>query len=452
MESPPSRDPGRSGTPATLPAVPDVISADDVPGAPDPVVPSGSAMDGPPATPAETATGRGSWRGDPWVSARIMGVVAYLISRGFVLAGGAAIATERAIAARPKDVSPEIVPLEGNALKGMIDVLLDWDSAWYLRIVRMGYPQHVIPNVTFGDDSYHARAAFFPVYPFLVRALDRVLPGGDVWVAITLNFLLGLAFVLVVGKLARRAYGVEAAQRAMVLTAMFPGSFVLLYAYSEATMLLAMALCLWWLGEKRWWAAGLAAAIVTAARPNGLAAAVACAVAALIAIRRDREWKALIAPVLAPVGWLAFQILLSIHAHERGVWFRVQREAWDEGLSFGGTALSNIWKVIKEPLGSPGGMFTLGSIAAMLFMLYGSRRIKMRPEWWGYSIAILALMLLPSTVTARPRFLYTAFPLLIGFAAWWPKRRHEWWGFIMAACGAGLVAVTAVYGARGAIP
>ncbi len=387
---------------------------------------------------------------DPWVTARIVALMAYVLSRGFVVAGAAGIVTERAIAARPKDFDPNNPPpLIGNAGKGILDVLLDWDSAWYLRIVRNGYPRLVPPDVTFGD--LEARAAFFPVYPFLVRLLNH-LPGGDVWVAIGLNIVLGAAFIYLVGILARRLWDVEVAQRAMVLTAMFPGSFVLLYAYSEAVMLFAMALCLWWLHERKWLAAGIAAAIVTAARPNGVAAAVACGVAALFAIKERREWKALAAPIIAPIGWLVFQVLLSRHADESGVWFRVQREAWDEGLSFGVTALSRTWKAVIDPLGSPGSMFTLGSIVAMLLMIYGSWKVKIPPAWTAYSATVLLLMLLPSTVTARPRFLYTAFPLLIGFAAWWPKKYRESWGFLMATCGAGLVAVTAVYAARGAIP
>ena len=56
------------------------------------------------------------------------------------------------------------------------------------------------------------------------------------------------------------------------------------------------------------------------------------------------------------------------------------------------------------------------------------------------------------TVTARPRFLFTAFPLLISVAAIWPDADDEMWPLLLAACGAGLVAVTALYGVLGAIP
>ena len=72
-----------------------------------------------------------------------------------------------------------------------------------------------------------------------------------------------------------------------------------------------------------------------------------------------------------------------------------------------------------------------------------------------YSWAIIGLMLVPATVTARPRFLFTAFPLLIGAARWYDSRRNTdetLWPATMAASGAGLAALTGLYGVFGAIP
>ena len=71
----------------------------------------------------------------------------------------------------------------------------------------------------------------------------------------------------------------------------------------------------------------------------------------------------------------------------------------------------------------------------------------------AYVVVILALMLLPNTVTARPRFLYTAFPLLISVAAWWSHRDRIGWELtLVGACSAGLVTLTGLYGVFGAIP
>jgi hypothetical protein len=55
-------------------------------------------------------------------------------------------------------------------------------------------------------------------------------------------------------------------------------------------------------------------------------------------------------------------------------------------------------------------------------------------------------------VTARPRFLFTAFPLVIPVAAWFPRRDRVAWELMLVACGAGLAALTGLYAAFGAIP
>ena len=126
---------------------------------------------------------------------------------------------------------------------------------------------------------------FFPLYPFTVRYLDRVLPGGDVFAALLMNFVLGFVAVLLVGLLARRLFDIEIAERSMVFMALFPGSFVLSFAYSEALMFVLVGVCLWALLRERWLLAGIAAAFVTASRPNGVAICFACAVASYLAIR-----------------------------------------------------------------------------------------------------------------------------------------------------------------------
>ncbi len=138
----------------------------------------------------------------------------------------------------------------------------------------------------------------------------------------------------------------------MVLGALFPGSFVLSFAYTEALLLVFAMACLWCLMSQRWVAAGVLAALGTATRPNGLALVLACAVAAVIAIRDERDWRSLAAPILAPLGFIAFQVWLGQHTGEAGVWFRVQSEAWGEGASYGLTAIRKTFEAFASPLTS----------------------------------------------------------------------------------------------------
>ncbi len=340
-----------------------------------------------------------------------------------------------------------------SAVRPILDVLTSWDGLWYLRIIRSGYPHTVQPNVTY--DMSDARAAFFPAYPMLVRLVDRVLPGGDTVAALFTNFLLGAAAVYLAGLLARELFGVRVGERTMVLMAMFPGSFVLSFAYTEALLITLAAACFWFLLRRQWLLAGIVAALGTATRPNGIALIAACAVASIIAIRDHREWRSLIAPALAPVGFVGFMLWLGAHTGERGVWFRVQTEAWGEGTSFGLTAIRRTLKAFTHPLTSPTNTITAVSVVTMLLLLWFLYKNRLPAIFNAYIAVILLLMLLPSTVTARPRFLYTAFPLLISAAVWFERNeRHDrdWWPYVVGACSAGLVGLTALYGVLGAIP
>jgi Mannosyltransferase (PIG-V) len=396
-----------------------------------------------------------------WRRALMRCGLVYLFSRLCVAIGAAVVAAElRADVIKVESDHPS-APFEDphyidrlipkNALRPMLDVLTSWDGLWYLRIVGTGYPHDVQPNVNFNVPD--ARAAFFPLYPMTVRAADVLLPGHAIVAALTVNFLLGALAIYLCGLFAREIFDIAVAERAMVLMAMFPGAFVLSFAYSEALLLTVAAGCLWCLHRRYWVAAGLFAALGTATRPNGLALVLACLVAAILAIHRRREWRALAAPVLAPLGFVLFMVLLDRHADEQGVWFRVQREAWKEGTSLGLTAIRRMLSAFAHPLTSPTDLITLMSVLAMALLLYMLWRQRLPWPAVAYVAGVLLLMLVPSTVTARPRFLYTAFPLLISAGAWFEREDHRgWWTWAIAGCAAGLVGLTALYGVLGAIP
>jgi 4-amino-4-deoxy-L-arabinose transferase-like glycosyltransferase len=391
------------------------------------------------------------------------GGVAYLVSRACVLAGAAVVAAKGlndAQLAVPA-TKPE---LRATGVRMMLDVLTAWDGEWYLRIIRDGYPRHVPTGVTVSDPE--ARAAFFPLFPATAQLADRLLPGGEVAAALAVNFGLGALAILLTGLLARRLLGATLAGRAMVLMAVFPGSLALSLTYSEALLLALAAGCLLCLHDRRWGAAGILAALGTATRPNGLALVAACAVAAVLAIRQRREWQALAALALSPLGFLGFQIWLGNHVDEQGVWFRVQREAWNERSSFGLAAIHRTVSAFTHPLLSKTDFVTAVTLLTTILLLYIAWKQRLPWPMLAYCAGVLGLMLLPSSVTARPRFLYTAFPLLISLTGWWWgdrvgsgkssalfwDERGDWWSLLIGACCAGIVTLTGVYGAFGAMP
>lgn len=387
---------------------------------------------------------------DPaWRQALALGAFAYVASRVAVLVGAGVVSASRSAV-----LADQGLPRPTSALGDITGVLSAWDGRWYLEIARLGYPRSVPPGITY--DQIEARAAFFPLYPLLIRLADVVLPGDEVAAAIAVNVVLGALAVLALGLVARRWWGPQAAGRAMVVVSLFPGSVVLSMCYAEPLLLVAAAGCLLALADRRWLLAGLAAAIGTATRPNGLALVVACAVAALLAIRDRRDWRALVAPALAPIGFLGFQVYLARHTGEAGVWFRVQREAWDEGMSFGWRVVMAGVDVVRAPLSSPANLLAVASVAVIVAGFIGLRRQRIPAPDLAYSAVIVFLMLLPATVTARPRFVLAAFPLVLVLAVWQPRRPRvtpgAWWTALVATEAALLVALTALFGIGAVVP
>ena len=379
-----------------------------------------------------------------WTRALRRGMIAYLLSRVFVLLGVGIGITAHAIRDRWEDK----IPTEG--LTAVVRALDSWDGHWYLDVTRSGYPRHIQPNVTYFVSD--ARAAFFPLFPRVVHYMDKLVPGGPVSLALLLNFVLGGVFVLLVGRLARDLFDARTAEKAMIIAAFFPGSFVLSWTYSEALMLTIGALMFMALMRRQWVLAGVIAAFGTAARPNAVAFVVACGVASLLAILRDRDWRSLVAPLLAPIGFVSFMAFLRHHTGEDWAWFRVQREAWREGTSFGATAVERTFDFFLNPISSPTSMLTTASVGAMILAVWCARRYRLPAMFDAYSATVLFLMLLPATVTARPRFLYTAFPLIISAARALRDNEDSWWPVTVMVLSAGLITVTGMYVVFGAIP
>lgn len=381
---------------------------------------------------------------DPWGKALRRAGLVYILSRLFVIMGAAVAVAAQAVVDRTNDVVP------ANGLSGLAAILDSWDGHWYLEVARQGYPHHIMPNVTYFVSD--ARAAFFPMYPRLVHYIDVILPGGPVSVALAINVLLGAMLVFLVGYLCRDIYDTKTAEKAMILLALFPGSFVLSMAYSEGLMLTIAALCFVALRKKQWFIAGVLAAMATATRPNGVALVAACAVASLIAIRNDKEWKSIIAPIISPLGFIGFMWFLRLHTGENFAWFRVQTEAWKEGTSFGATAVQRTVDFFLHPVSSPTSVLTAASVFAMVIAIVMARKYRLNMIYWTYSGVVLALMLIPATVTARPRFLFTAFPLFFPVARALRDDDDKWWPLVIMVMVGGLVTVTGIYGVRGAIP
>ena len=119
--------------------------------------------------------------------------------------------------------------------------------------------------------------------------------------------------------------------------------------YSEGIAITWLALGLLALMRRRWVVAGILGAVATATIPVALAFAVSCLWAAVVAIRRNREWRALVAPILVPAGFAAYQLWLWAHTGNPSAWRLTERGGWKSYVS-AAYPFEVVWKLTTRPL------------------------------------------------------------------------------------------------------
>lgn len=290
------------------------------------------------------------------------------------------------------------------------------DASNYLDIARLGYPDRLPVDPATGEVTAN-NTAFFPLLPMLVKAVAWPLGGRYVLAALLVSVVLGAASAFAVWKLADHLRGRRVADRAVMLYCLFPGAFVFGFLYSESLAALLGAFCLLALCKRQWLLAGVLAGIGTSVRPNMVVLCLACAVAAGIAIHRDRDWKALWAPLLSPIGGAAYLVWGALRYDDVRFWFKTQEQGWDQHTDWGVNTVKRVlWldeTVRVEPAQNL--MHTVFFVLAVIGVVWLLRE-KLPPAVTLFAVGVLLLSFTASAQGSKPRFVWTAFPLFIAAA------------------------------------
>lgn len=354
-----------------------------------------------------------------------------------------------------------------------LDGWFQYDSAWYLGIVRHGYSY--VP----GQQS---AIAFFPAYPMGVRGLDEVV--GDPQVAgQLLTVLCGLAGVVLFALWARRRLPRRSAFMAVAVILLYPYAFYLYGPmYADALFLLSAVLSFVLL-EKRWYlAAGLVGAVATAGRPVGVAVAVGLVVRTLEMLAEDRRtaregaddgttdaasprpgWRDLVASVrdvrprhvgvlasaLGLVGWCAY---LWLEFGNPLAFVEVESApGWNQGVGprtwFKVVLLGTL---VKGPY-DVAVLLTLQALACLCAVLL-LRRVH-RLFGWGYTAYAAVVLLIPIIGTkdfmGTGRYVLVAFPVMAAAGELLATHRRRWVAPVtLVVCATLLAALTFLF-ARG---
>ncbi|MBE0698288.1 MAG: hypothetical protein IH586_15320 [Anaerolineaceae bacterium] len=297
----------------------------------------------------------------------------------------------------------------------LIDIWAHWDARFYLSIIKDGYQM----QGQLGDKF--TNLAFFPLYPYLVKALtwlawgwtgEKVNDSLTLLVGIILSNLLFLAGMAFLYRLATRHLALNpiAVKRALGLIFAFPVAFIFSCFYTESLYFFLTLAAFSAALERRWMWAGLCAGLVSLARVQGILAAFAL----LIIYLQNREWK--LSAIRADVLWLGLSPLL-LGAHLFNLYrltgsflapFAAQA-AWGRGQY-------NFFDGLRIQLEAP--VLDVYKIDAVLVLLFIACGIYILWKWpvKAFGIYTLLMVIIPIStgmLISASRFLLVVFPVFL---------------------------------------
>ena len=300
------------------------------------------------------------------------------------------------------DVPGWPAPLVTAGWHNALGALERQDALWFLRIADRGYRP---------DDG---SAAFFPLYPLLVRGVAVLTGGRTLLAGILVSNASFLGALIVLYGLTTLEFGEAHARTTVVTLALFPTSFFFLAPYSESTFLLLSVSAFWFARRDRWTLAALAAALAAMTRSVGVVLAVALLVEA---VHQHRETGvpllpragAALATLAGPALFVAYWAVAGGHAlapiDAQRRWGRVATfplRTIGEAISTAARYL-DIWLI---------DLLVVGTV--LICAAIGLRFL--RPGYsvyaWGSLAVPLCYPYLPRPLLSLPRFSAVIFPVI----------------------------------------
>jgi hypothetical protein len=272
----------------------------------------------------------------------------------------------------------------------LLGVWQRFDTLWYLHIAREGYsrPEAVV---------------FYPLYPVLIRVVGWLV---NPTAAALLISTIGAFFTFWgIQRLLELDLPDTSARDAVLLLAVWPGSFILFAAYPESLVIAAVAWSIYFARTGRWTHATLIA----------IAAALAKAVGAIVLVpllllawrqRSRRSWKlaALLPAVLAYPAWLRVTGRYSAASAYAAYWHTRTVAPW-----------VTLWDAVRLAVTTHDALLLLNIAVLTLFVVLvfvGVRRL----EYLLYSAAAFAVFLTKYTdplLQSTMRYVLVIFPAFI---------------------------------------
>jgi mannosyltransferase PIG-V len=373
-----------------------------------------------PRDPNPSPRWRSFWEKNGWV------LLMFVVSRFLLVA---LIVFSRQVVERGPHV---IVSGEMEHGGSVLDIMTQWDGVWYRRIAKHGYAAPMPPIV----------AAFFPVYPLLVRVAGIIVRDVQVASLVVSNGCL-IAAALLLTRLLRLDYDERVCRRTITFLMFNPVSFFLSAAYSESTFLLLSIGALLAARQGRWWAAALCGGAMSATRAPGLL------IGAPLFAEYVLQWRILGGKLrvlfrpqllwltLLPAGLALYLFYCYVRRGDFFLPMHAQARGWEKTLTLP-------WNSFIWPSNFPESHTPLyqAIVAAAILLMIAGFSLRLRASYLAYGVAAIVFYLAWGSLEGLPRYVSIIFPIHLVLALL--SSRWKWLYEPLLAFSIGLLALCTV--------
>jgi len=293
-----------------------------------------------------------------------------------------------------------------------------FDATYYQSLWQSGYSGPLA--------AYHA--AFYPVYPLLVRATGTLLIGPEL-ASLLLSNLAFLGALFLIYRIAIRYLEPSVASRSLWILALWPWAIFYSYPMAESVELLLVAGTLLLMERGAWVGSGVVAALAGASRPSGILTSLAFAGEFIARVRIPQPdppphggrgiGRVVIGGLLSPLGLVAFCLILLVQMgnpfgflHAQSLWLGPH----PRNPLFPIT--STLRLVTRHDIfdtEAPVFPVLVGFVAAIVWTV---RRLPLRYAVWGVGFLVVAVLqaYYVRSFTAAPRHVVEWFPFFFAVA------------------------------------
>ena len=320
---------------------------------------------------------------------------ATLLVRGLLFAFGIAV-----VALLGSMVDPYALGGASADPRPLFEPWVRWDAVHYLNIAVFGYEANLI--------------VFFPLYPWLVGALDAVV-GDPAIAAFSVSGISSLVAALLLYRLVAAEMGPTIARSSVWFLLIFPTAYFLHIGYTEGLFLALALASLLAARTDRWWLAGILGALAALTRVNGLLLVPALVMEAVLQWWPDRpvwRWRWL-AIGIVPFGFLGYLAVNQVVFGNPLAFLSLQAEGWDRSLSAPWTGIGSLLDTATR---APTAWIAELAFLALGLVGVAVSAVRFRATWTVWMAANMLLFTSTSVVLSVPRFSLLLFPLFVWFA------------------------------------